>query len=107
MAQERQRGHLPRALTAQLWIDTALHDAKQRLISPRGGGEAALRPAQSARGGDARCLLGHGEAKALIQRHDDIGAQPLLQLNNPLGRKKERAPINMRAKGHTLVGDLP
>src|SRR5258708_1118211 len=68
---------------------------------------AALRPAQRQlhRGLGPRPV--GGVFRALIECHDDVGAQPDLSRDRALGAEKMRSPIQMRAKSDTLLGDFP
>src|SRR5690606_33284679 len=60
----------------------------------RGAGERSLHVAPLRRRG-----------RALVEGHDDVGAQPLLDLDGALGGEHVRAPIQMALKARALLGD--
>ena len=72
-------------------MDAALHDAEQRLPIPALAlgvrGHAALEPAQRAAHPRAGLRLVGWEGRALVEGHDDIGAQGVLDLDGALGRE--------------------
>ena len=65
--------------------------------------EGAARPGH----GETETLFGAGAISgvfgALVESHDNVGAESDLNVDGVLGRKKVRAPIEMRAKADTVV----
>src|SRR5215470_12810933 len=45
--------------------------------------------------------------RALVERHDDVGAEPDLRLHGALRTEEVRRAVEMRAEGHSFFTELP
>ena len=62
---------------------------------------------RSVPGATRRHSRGRGIGNALIEGHDDVGAQRFLDIHRRLGRDEVLRPaVEMRLERHTLLGDL-
>jgi len=108
-----------RALAAQIFIGTALHDAKEALlaalefVAPRHffavGTKVIQRPPRPGHG-EPETLLRPGTLcwifGALVEGHGDVGAEGDLHVHGVLGSEEVAAAVQMGAKAHALVADL-
>ena len=83
------------------------HRAAARAAQPVPLGESARRPVERAIHG----LLhrrGRGPGfHQLVERHRDVGAEPILDADRLLGRQHRAAPVQMAPELHPRVRDLP
>jgi len=108
-----------RALTAQIGVHAALHDAEEALRAPSKfvaphylvavGAEVIERPPRPGHG-EPQALLGPAAIRrvlgALVEGHRNIRAQGDLHLHGVLGSEKMAAAVQVRAEADALVGDL-
>ena len=101
------RHHRLRAALAQVAVGAALHDPEQRLVAAaRVRLRAALEPRERAAHARARELLVGRVRRALVERHDDVGAERVLDLDRALGRELDRRAVDLALEAHAAVGDL-
>ncbi len=93
-------------LVAQRLEHAALNDAEQRVGIAFVGALRALGPAQ----GKAHRLAGFALAgrirRALVEHHDDVGAEDALDAHRFLGREEEAIAVHGRCEAHAFLGDL-
>ncbi len=92
-------------LRAQVRVDPALDDAKEGLVVPFPGGQAALGPAVSPLHGEfaVSVVVGVG---ALVEGHDDIRPQVLLDGDGFFGGEAVSGAVDMTLEGDPVVVDL-
>src|SRR4051812_74331 len=92
------------ALRAQNGIVAALYDAEQRAAGRRSleGALAALRPCERQPHGAIELSLAARQLDALVELHDDVGAEQRLDFDGTLWRQVDHGAIDMRAKGNAL-----
>ncbi len=89
-------------LLAQVFEDTTLDDAKERLIRAGFGCQAALRPVMGAQHGLlVVCII--GGVGTFIESHDDIGIQIFLDGNGLLRGEPVQGAIDMAFKCDTIL----
>ena len=93
----------PGALPAQVGVDAALHDAEEGLIGARVGGLAALGPAVGALHGRPGVGLVGLRWRALVEGHDDVGTQLLLDLDGSLRREAVERAVDVRLEDRALL----
>ena len=91
---------------AQAGIHAALDDAEQGRRVVAMGRLRAPRPAQRQRHRFARLGLGSRIGRALVEDHDDVGAQRALHGHGAFRRQLHQAAVHRRAEAHTLLADL-
>ena len=95
-----------KALCPQILVHIALHDGEERL---RGIIVRLIAPFQPSRGALHRLLrlfVRVAVFRALIERHDDVRTEIVLDLHRLFGRKHVIAPVYVGGKAHALVGDI-
>ena len=92
-------GHLLGAGQAELGVERALDDAEQGLVGAALGGDAAVQPAQGTLHGPAGLVGGAGPGGALVELHDDIGAQFFLDGHRGFGGEKVGGAVQVGAEG--------
>src|SRR5579875_222028 len=109
-AEEGQGADKASAFLAQLRLKSALYDAKERLRAFRAmrvlikSFQRTHRPAMSSLHSGACFLRGTGITAANIQGQNKIGAQLSLNLQTALRGQQMQRAIEMRLKGHALLG---
>ncbi len=108
VARQVHRGQGARTLAAQLRVDAALHDAEKGLpLRPVVHRETPLHPVQRAPDtGACHRLIGR-VGSALVEGHDDVGAECVLDLDRALGREVQDRAVHLVAEAHALVADFP
>ena len=97
------------ALEAEIAIQIALDDGEERLLRST---ERLMRLVAAFQpGGGALhrlfCLLMRvAVLRALIERHDDIRTQIVLDIHRLFGREEVIAAVDVRGKAHAVVGDV-
>ncbi len=102
---EGQCGNLQRAYLPQVGIDAPLHDPEQRLGRADSRAETALGPSRGHLKRAARTTSVRGKRGAFVERHHDIGAEPLLNLHRAFRGEHQRRAIEMRAEPDALLGN--
>ena len=97
------------ALDAEIAIQIALDDGKERLL--RGAERlvrlvAALQPLGGAFHRLLRLLVRVAVLRTLIERHDDVRPQIVLDVHRLFGREEVIASVDVRGKAHAVVRDV-
>ncbi len=91
----------------QFRIVATLHDAEQRAVRLVAEGILApLRPAQRQLHRPLHFLALGRQRDALIELHDDVAVEQRLDLDRALRRQLIGRPVDMRAEGDALLGEL-
>ena len=106
VAREVQGQDLPGASLAQVVMNAALDDAEEPLVAPLLGGEAPRGPARGACGRFVHRLPGGGIGRAFVERHDDVRAEVLLDLDRTLGREEVRRAVEVALETHALLAEV-
>jgi hypothetical protein len=94
-------------LARRVAIGAALHDPEQRLAAAaRVLLRAALEPASVRRTPVRASALVGRIRRALVERHDDVGAERLLDLDRALGVSSSGRAVDLAREAHAAVGDL-
>src|SRR5262249_32644245 len=86
-------------------VEAALGDAEEGAPAAAPGAGAPSQPA----GGTGEALLHVGplrlRGRTLVEGHQDVGAERLLDGDRPLGGEDVLAPVEVRLEGGALLGD--
>ena len=103
---EVHRDQFPRAFSAEVEVQPALHDGELRLVGSRVVPLAALGPQDRSRDrGPHLRRVGVGR-RALVEYHRDVRAEVLLNLDGSFGREFERGAVDVASELRPVVGDL-
>ena len=115
VAVQFQLGDLLHVLHTQVCIGAALIDAEQKLIrvdrdtlvlQPCHLSLAALQPAGSALAAVLGVIMLSGVLYTLVKGHGDGGTEICLDLHTFLRTHEDAVAVEVRGKGHALLGDL-
>ncbi len=95
------------AVAAQSLEDAPLHDPEEELILALPRLQAPLGPAYRPLGGVPGVVARAGKGDALVEGHDDVSAQILLDLDRPLGGEELPRAVALVPEGDPLLGDVP
>jgi hypothetical protein len=101
-----ERQHRLGTAVALLEVGTALHDAEEKLVVARVGFLRAARPVDGAVDGGGDLLRGRRQPHALVERHDDVGAEVVLDADRVLGPQEVVDPVDRAAEADPVVGHL-
>jgi hypothetical protein len=91
-----------RAPAAEIGIDGALDDSKQRLVALAVGRDTPSEPSKCVFDSLGGLRVARREGCALIERHDDVGAERVLDLDGPLGGQVDLAPVHLAPETRTV-----
>ena len=91
--------------SSKVRLNAALDDPKESLVAAAPGFDANFRPAVSPFHGEPAVFVVVGIG-ALVECHDDIRAEVLLDPDGALGREAVRRAIDVTLEGHAFIIDL-
>src|SRR5262249_42236749 len=103
VARQVEGGQVGRVTQAQVVVDAPLDDAEQGLVGPGVGPPAALGPAQGAPGGLPGPLVAGGVLDALVEGHDHVRAELLLDGDGHLRGQAALAAVDVGAEGDPVL----